>query len=157
MTPTKGVDLEEIPECRATGGDHNYVEGGERDHGRFHCSRCFVVLSPMAAVEAYREGRAELKALRAEVERLKSLADDGIMWNMRALLTGTPEQLMTAALAAANARAAEAEAGAGALRACLEWYAAFEPGATQEMLGDKAKQELSSRARAALGAKGGER
>ncbi len=70
MTPDRaGATEEEMAECRVTGGDHTYVEGGARDHGRFHCSRCYVSLSPIWAVKAYRELRAAMRERDARIEK----------------------------------------------------------------------------------------
>lgn len=46
--------------CSATGGDHDWREGGVRDSGRYHCACCYGHLNPMQAVRELRElrGRA---------------------------------------------------------------------------------------------------
>lgn len=57
------------PECHVSRGDHLWREGGERDHGRYHCAQCYTHLDPMRAVREAREMRAERDAF-AEAFRL---------------------------------------------------------------------------------------
>lgn len=63
------------PECSVTGGEHEWEEGGGRDHGRYHCRRCYQCLSPLSGVHDAATLRAIALRLLQQVEvREKAVA-----------------------------------------------------------------------------------
>jgi len=51
------------PECRVTGGDHVWQEGGARDWGRYSCSRCMQCLYVPGLIAEMRKYRQQRDAL----------------------------------------------------------------------------------------------